>query len=126
MTNLYIAGSSVFPTAGANFPTFTIAALTLRLAEHIASELGKPDADFEFSSDASIGVNSHRAKASSDKQFVHAAALPLPGQICAREMTLIRERPSLSGCMESSLLDTLRVQACGLLTSLYLNSESKA
>jgi choline dehydrogenase-like flavoprotein len=34
--NLYIAGSSVFPTAGRNFPTITIVALTLRLAEHIA------------------------------------------------------------------------------------------
>jgi choline dehydrogenase-like flavoprotein len=36
MSNLYIAGSSVFPTAGANFPTITIAALTYRLADHIA------------------------------------------------------------------------------------------
>jgi len=79
MTNLYIAGSSVFPTAGANFPTITIAALTLRLAEHIASELGKPDAN--FSSDASIGVNSHTAEASSD--IAHAAAPPSPRQICA-------------------------------------------
>jgi choline dehydrogenase-like flavoprotein len=41
MTNLYVAGSSVFPTAGANFPTITIAALTLRLSEHIALELDK-------------------------------------------------------------------------------------
>jgi choline dehydrogenase-like flavoprotein len=36
MANLYVAGSSVFPTVGANFPTITITALTLRLAEHIA------------------------------------------------------------------------------------------
>jgi choline dehydrogenase-like flavoprotein len=36
--NLYIAGSSVFPTAGANFPTITLAALTLRLAEHLAAQ----------------------------------------------------------------------------------------
>jgi choline dehydrogenase-like flavoprotein len=34
--NLYVAGSSVFPTAGANFPTITIAALALRLSEHLA------------------------------------------------------------------------------------------
>jgi len=33
--NLYIAGSSVFPTAGANFPTFTLVALALRLADHL-------------------------------------------------------------------------------------------
>jgi choline dehydrogenase-like flavoprotein len=39
MSNLYIAGSSVFPTAGANFPTITIAALTLRLADHLAQAL---------------------------------------------------------------------------------------
>jgi len=36
VSNLYVAGSSVFPTAGANFPTITIAALTLRLSEHLA------------------------------------------------------------------------------------------
>ncbi len=44
LSNLYVAGSSVFPTAGANFPTITIAALTFRLAEHIAEELERPDA----------------------------------------------------------------------------------
>ncbi len=37
--NLYIAGSSVFPTAGANFPTITIAALALRLAQHLIAIL---------------------------------------------------------------------------------------
>lgn len=39
ISNLFIAGSSVFPTAGANFPTITIVALTFRLSEHIANEL---------------------------------------------------------------------------------------
>jgi choline dehydrogenase-like flavoprotein len=33
--NLYVAGSSVFPTAGAGTPTLTIVALTLRLADHL-------------------------------------------------------------------------------------------
>jgi len=42
MANLYVAGSSVFPTAGANFPTITITALTLRLSEHIVKELKRP------------------------------------------------------------------------------------
>jgi choline dehydrogenase-like flavoprotein len=37
ISNLYITGSSVFPTAGANFPTITICALALRLAEHLTS-----------------------------------------------------------------------------------------
>jgi choline dehydrogenase-like flavoprotein len=39
MGNLYMAGSSVFPTVGANFPTITIAALALRLAAHVVQQL---------------------------------------------------------------------------------------
>lgn len=42
LANFYIAGSSVFPTAGANFPTITITALSLRLAEHIGVQLRSP------------------------------------------------------------------------------------
>jgi choline dehydrogenase-like flavoprotein len=38
MDNLYIAGSSVFPTAGASNPTLTIAALALRLADHLREQ----------------------------------------------------------------------------------------
>ncbi len=33
--NLYIAGSSVFPTSGVSNPTLTLVALTLRLADHL-------------------------------------------------------------------------------------------
>jgi len=33
--NLYLAGASVFPTGGAHQPTLTIAALALRLADHL-------------------------------------------------------------------------------------------
>jgi choline dehydrogenase-like flavoprotein len=39
MSNLYIAGSSVFPTAGANFPTITLAALAFRLSEYLSREV---------------------------------------------------------------------------------------
>lgn len=42
MANLYVAGSSVFPTSGWANPTFTIAALSLRLADHIARKAGLP------------------------------------------------------------------------------------
>ncbi|HUQ64855.1 MAG TPA: GMC family oxidoreductase [Flavitalea sp.] len=38
MYNLYIAGSSCFPTAGSANPTYTIIAMTLRLAQHLKSQ----------------------------------------------------------------------------------------
>jgi choline dehydrogenase-like flavoprotein len=37
--NLYVAGSSVFPTAGHVNPTLTIVALALRLAEHLNARM---------------------------------------------------------------------------------------
>ncbi|SMG44321.1 FAD-dependent oxidoreductase [Paraburkholderia susongensis] len=43
ISNLYVGGSSVFPTVGANFPTITIAALALRLAGHLVRQLDMPD-----------------------------------------------------------------------------------
>ena len=39
VANLYVAGSSVFPTEGAANPTLTIVALGLRLADHIKERL---------------------------------------------------------------------------------------
>ncbi|WP_017445391.1 GMC oxidoreductase [Gayadomonas joobiniege] len=38
VSNLYIAGSSVFPTAGYSGPTMLIIALSMRLAEHLSAE----------------------------------------------------------------------------------------
>ena len=35
MDNLHVAGSSVFPTGGWAFPTFSLVALSMRLAEHL-------------------------------------------------------------------------------------------
>ncbi len=39
MANLFIAGSSIFPTGGVAPPTLTIVALALRLAEHLRCEV---------------------------------------------------------------------------------------
>ena len=38
--NLYVAGSSVFPTYGCSNPTLTVVALALRLADHLKKQLG--------------------------------------------------------------------------------------
>ena len=35
LENLYVGGSSVFPTVGASNPTLALLALTVRLAEHL-------------------------------------------------------------------------------------------
>jgi choline dehydrogenase-like flavoprotein len=40
VANMYVAGSSVFPTVGFANPTLTLVALSLRLADHLAAELG--------------------------------------------------------------------------------------
>jgi choline dehydrogenase-like flavoprotein len=42
MANLYVAGSSVFPTVSSDFPTITLTALALRLAKHITGQMSQP------------------------------------------------------------------------------------
>ena len=39
LTNLYIGGSSVFPTGGYVNPTYSIVQMALRLADHLEDEL---------------------------------------------------------------------------------------
>ncbi len=41
LENLYIAGSSVFPTSGNANPTYTIVALAIRLADHLKEALAE-------------------------------------------------------------------------------------
>jgi choline dehydrogenase-like flavoprotein len=40
-SNLFVAGSSVFPTAGSDNPTITIVALALRLSEHLEAAMAQ-------------------------------------------------------------------------------------
>lgn len=73
IANLYIAGSSVFPTAGANFPTITIAALAFRLSQHLISKINTTTnqlSDHLYTSNAN--------SADIDQQSV-AASLGSPG-----------------------------------------------
>jgi choline dehydrogenase-like flavoprotein len=42
--NLYIGGASVFASAGISNPTFTIITLSIRLAEHVQTQLPKTKA----------------------------------------------------------------------------------
>jgi choline dehydrogenase-like flavoprotein len=39
--NLYVAGSSVFPTGGVSNPSFTLVALSIRLADHLKERFGR-------------------------------------------------------------------------------------
>jgi choline dehydrogenase-like flavoprotein len=45
LKNLYVCGSSVFPTSGHANPTLTALALSLRLADHLSQELGSITAE---------------------------------------------------------------------------------
>jgi choline dehydrogenase-like flavoprotein len=42
LSNLYVAGSSVFPSSGAANPTLTIVQLALRLADRLGERAGAP------------------------------------------------------------------------------------
>jgi choline dehydrogenase-like flavoprotein len=64
MANLFVAGSSTFPTAGAAPPTLTIVAMALRLAEHLRRRLGA----------AAPAVRTELAAPTAPVPFDHAAA----------------------------------------------------
>jgi len=44
--NVYVAGSSVFPTSGNANPTYTLVALSIRLGEHLISKLASKKVNF--------------------------------------------------------------------------------
>jgi choline dehydrogenase-like flavoprotein len=60
MENLFIAGSSVFPTVGNDMPTLTVVTLAHRLADHLKLLLARSDSDLQTcsasESKARIGV----------------------------------------------------------------------
>ncbi|MCW5635505.1 MAG: GMC family oxidoreductase [Rubrivivax sp.] len=65
LANLHVAGSSVFPTAGANFPTITLVALALRLSDHLAAQVAQPDA-------VAHGAGVRAAAAAAGGELAHA------------------------------------------------------
>lgn len=54
--NLYVAGSSVFPTVGVANPTFTIVALALRLADHLKGRFAAGRATPRASDSPPVGL----------------------------------------------------------------------
>jgi choline dehydrogenase-like flavoprotein len=71
--NFYIAGSSVFPTAGANFPTITITALALRLADYLVAHLKSASS---LPVDESLVGAASMAIPDAAMAAVHAGSLP--------------------------------------------------
>jgi choline dehydrogenase-like flavoprotein len=76
MSNLYVAGSSVFPTVGANFPTITIAALTLRLASHLGRVIKGDDAAATLVTPPGLPV---RSDAPVETRPMAASTMHVPG-----------------------------------------------
>lgn len=79
--NVYCAGGSVFPTSGCANPTYTIVALSLRLAERLADELGaaRPPA-FRAELDAAGSALGEAADARlPDPAIVPPKRAPAPG-----------------------------------------------
>jgi choline dehydrogenase-like flavoprotein len=82
MSNLYVAGSSVFPTVGANFPTITIAAMTLRLSEHVLKALrGETGPLASVTSVTSIGAGAERCVSEGSAMPFAASTLCPPSDL---------------------------------------------
>jgi choline dehydrogenase-like flavoprotein len=71
MHNLYLAGSSVFPTCSNDMPTLTLVALSHRLADHLRSRLNMQSA-------AEMGATIARRRGTSSKRATEAVAISLP------------------------------------------------
>jgi hypothetical protein len=71
MHNLYLAGSSVFPTCSNDMPTLTLVALSHRLADHLRSRLNMQSA-------AEMGATIAWRRVTSSKRATEAVAMSLP------------------------------------------------
>jgi choline dehydrogenase-like flavoprotein len=78
MSNLFVAGSSVFPTVGANFPTITIAALTLRLAGHLGRLIKGEDGSATLVASSGLPIKSD---APVESLPMAASAMHMPGDL---------------------------------------------
>src|SRR5208283_2085516 len=65
MENLYVAGSSVFPTCSTDMPTLTLIALAHRLADHLSQKLADRPAEHESADRARRRIERHMAEARS-------------------------------------------------------------
>jgi choline dehydrogenase-like flavoprotein len=92
--NLYIAGSSVFPTYGASNPTLTILALALRLADHLKQRLAEAPRMAMAVSTPSNRSRRFRVFAIDDPKHLGKESVAIPAKFHVREIIQRRLRSS--------------------------------
>ncbi len=98
-SNLFVAGSSVFPTSGSANPTLTIVALSLRLADHLKGLLGAEiltAAGFTSLEREARAAVLRKAPHDDPSHCSHAAARPARGTGRRRQLAANRLRLALS------------------------------
>ena len=93
--NLYIAGSSVFPTYGASNPTLTILALALRLADHLKQRLAETRGTAAAGSLPSTKSRRSPVHATSEPKYFEKESTGVPKAFHLRK--LIQRRLSSAG-----------------------------
>ena len=92
--NLYIAGSSVFPTYGASNPTLTILALALRLADHLKQRLAEAPGTATAVSIPSNRSNRSPMWATGEPKYFGKESVTIPKKFHIREIIQRRLRSS--------------------------------
>ena len=90
--NLYIAGSSVFPTYGASNPTLTILALALRLADHLKQRLAEAPGTAMAVSIPSNRSSRSRMWATGEPKYFGKESVTIPKKFHIREIIQRRLR----------------------------------